>query len=37
MSQTKAQLVGPVLGDVNYDSGTLFVDTDLRYIKYGSN
>lgn len=27
MSQTKAQLVGPVLGDVNYDSGTLFVDS----------
>jgi len=27
MSQTKAQLLGPVLGDVNYDSGTLFVDS----------
>jgi len=36
MSQTKAQLVGPVLGDVNYDSGTLFVDSVNNRIGIGT-
>lgn len=36
MSQTKAQLLGPVLGDVNYDSGTLFVDSANNRVGIGS-
>ncbi len=36
MSQTKAQLLGPVLGDVNYDSGTFFVDSANNRIGIGT-
>jgi hypothetical protein len=36
MSQTKAQLLGPVLGDVNYDSGTLFVDATNARVGIGT-
>jgi hypothetical protein len=36
MSQTKAQLLGPVLGDVNYDSGTFFVDSTNNRIGIGT-
>ncbi len=37
MSQTKAQLLGPVLGDVNYDSGTLFVDSVNNRVGIGTD
>ena len=43
MSQTKAQLLGPVLGtveyagDVNFDSGTLFVDSANNRIGIGTD
>jgi glutamate synthase domain-containing protein 3 len=36
MSQTKAQLLGPVLGDVNFDSSTLFVDHTNNRIGIGT-
>ena len=36
MSQTKAQLLGPVLGDVNYNSGTLFVDSANNRVGIGT-
>ena len=36
MSQTKAQLLGPVLGNVNYDSGTLFVDSANNRVGIGT-
>lgn len=43
MSQTKAQLLGPVLGtveyagDVNFDSGTLFVDSANNRVGVGTD
>ncbi len=36
MSQTKAQLLGPVLGDVNYDSGTLVIDSTNNRVGIGT-
>lgn len=35
MSQTKAQLLGPVLGDVNFDNNTLFVDNVNNRVGFG--
>ena len=37
MSQTKAQLVGPVFGDVNFDTNTLFVDSANNKVGIGTD